>query len=101
MLKTEQIGERIRTYSDEGMMIRQVETGILYIDAVDVPNKYTYEETDVQIPQEPIDLENATLEDTVRFAIGDKLMMVPPQVQPDYFGENEKEPDYFNEEEQE
>ena len=43
---------RVHHYSDEGMMIRQVETGILYEDAVDnAPCKYTYEETDVPIPE--------------------------------------------------
>ena len=45
---------RERRYSDKNVMIRQVETGILYEDAVDViPCKYTYEESDV--PIEPID----------------------------------------------
>lgn len=44
----------VRHYSDAGMMIRQVETDILYSDAVDViPCRYTYEETD--IPIEPIE----------------------------------------------
>lgn len=43
---------RVHHYSDEGMMIRQTETGILYEDAVDtVPCKYTYEETDTLIPE--------------------------------------------------
>lgn len=51
MIKTEMVGERIRHYSDEGLKIRQIETGALYDDAVDVmPCRYTYEETD-----EPID----------------------------------------------
>ncbi|MBQ3114562.1 MAG: hypothetical protein IJC06_00345 [Clostridia bacterium] len=37
----------VRHYSDTGMMLLQKETGILYIDAVDVvPCRYTYEETD-------------------------------------------------------
>ena len=43
-------GARIRHYSDEGMMIRQIETGVLYEDAVDyLPCIYTYEETDTPI----------------------------------------------------
>lgn len=48
-------GTRIRHYSDLGMKIRQVETGIVYDDAVDIiPCKYTYEETDEPIdPPEP------------------------------------------------
>lgn len=42
--------QRVRHYSDENFMIRQIETNILYEDAVDViPCKYTYEETDVLI----------------------------------------------------
>ena len=52
MLKTEMIGDQIHTWSDLGMMIRQIETGILYEDAVDVPGKYTYEETDIPISKE-------------------------------------------------
>lgn len=41
---------RERRYSDKNVMLRQVETGILYEDAVDViPCKYTYEESDVLI----------------------------------------------------
>ena len=42
---------RIRRRSDAGYYLRQVETDILYIDAVDpLPCKYTYEETDVPLP---------------------------------------------------
>lgn len=45
--------ERIRHYSDENLKIRQIETGILYEDAVDnVPCKYTYEETDEPIAEQ-------------------------------------------------
>ena len=41
---------RERRYSDQGMKIRQIETGILYDDAVDViPCPYTYEESDEPI----------------------------------------------------
>lgn len=35
----------VKTYSDL-YMIKQVETSILYAEAIDIPNKYTYEETD-------------------------------------------------------
>lgn len=47
MIVEEIISERfVRHYSDENMMMRQKETGILYSDAVDVrPCRYTYEET--------------------------------------------------------
>ena len=51
-------GTRIRHYSDQNMMIRQVETDILYEEAVDyIPCKYTYEETNEPIvsPDEEID----------------------------------------------
>ena len=48
---------RIRHYSDLNYCIRQVETGIIYYDAVDViPCKYTYEETDIPV-DEPVDPE--------------------------------------------
>ena len=52
---------RVRHYSDVGMMIRQIETGTLYEDAVDeIPCRYTYEETDEPIPD---DGEEAAAED--------------------------------------
>lgn len=42
---------RIRYYSDEGYYIRQIETGVLYEDAVHtVPAHFTYEETHELIP---------------------------------------------------
>ena len=45
-----------RTYSDIGMMIKQVETGILYEEAVDMEDaEYSYEETDVKIEREEVD----------------------------------------------
>lgn len=53
MVETETPEPRIRHYSDMGMMIKQVETGILYEDAVDyLPCIYTYEETDIPIETE-------------------------------------------------
>jgi hypothetical protein len=40
-------GTLIKHYSDAGVMLLQVETGIKYADPVDVvPCRYTYEETD-------------------------------------------------------
>ena len=57
MLKEQFIddGRRVRHWSDAGMVIRQVESGIEYEDAVDnVPCAYTYEETD-----EPIEAESS------------------------------------------
>lgn len=35
----------IHTWSDE-FMIKQVETGLIYDEAIDVPGKYTYIETE-------------------------------------------------------
>jgi hypothetical protein len=40
----------VRTYSDM-YMIRQIETGDIYDEAVDVPGKYTYEETEEYNPE--------------------------------------------------
>lgn len=53
MLVEEMISpKRVHHYSNAGMMIRQIETGILYEDAVDrVPCRWTYEETDEPIPE--------------------------------------------------
>ena len=39
-----------RTYSDEKYKIKQLETGYIYDEAIDVENaRYTYEETDEKI----------------------------------------------------
>lgn len=39
-----------RTYSNEGYYIKQVETGAIYDEAIDVESApYTYEETDILI----------------------------------------------------
>lgn len=44
-----------RTYSDEGYKIKQVETGAIYDDAIDVENApYTYVETDIKIEDSDI-----------------------------------------------
>lgn len=48
MLKEEIIenGKYVKHYSDTGMLIKQLETGIKYSEAVDIiPCPYTYEET--------------------------------------------------------
>lgn len=60
MIVTEKIeNDRVRHYSDKGFMIRQVETDILYEDAVDnEPCKYSYEETDEPIPEQEVEYEN-------------------------------------------
>lgn len=52
MIQTEYLkdGALIRHHSDSGLMLRQVETGREYTEAVDiVPCRYTYEETDKEI----------------------------------------------------
>lgn len=42
-----------RTYSDENKYIKQLETGNLYEEAIDLESKqYTYEETDILIENE-------------------------------------------------
>jgi len=39
----------VRTYSDNNRYIRQNETGVEYIEAIDIPGKFTYTETDKEI----------------------------------------------------
>ena len=44
----------VRHYSDENYRIRQIETEIVYDEAIDViPCRYTYEETDEKIEIPP------------------------------------------------
>lgn len=79
MLRTETIAGRIRTYSDLGMMIRQVETGTLYEDAVDVPGLHIYVETDIPIedweePEEPM-VSSKNIEAGAYFNAGNHLYL--------------------------
>lgn len=46
--------ELIKTYSDSNKYIVQNETGIKYAEAIDIPYKYTYTESDEDIPKEEI-----------------------------------------------
>jgi hypothetical protein len=42
-----------KTYSDEGFYIKQIETGNIYSEAIDVESAiFTYEETDEKIEKE-------------------------------------------------
>lgn len=60
---------RERRYSDQGVKLRQIETGNLYDDAVDViPCKYTYEETN-----EPVTVEEEFIDE-----FGMPPMDIPP-----------------------
>lgn len=46
----------VKTYSDSNKYIIQNETGIKYSEAVDVPNRYTYTESneDIEIEEEQL-----------------------------------------------
>ena len=44
----------IRTYDNQGYYILQNETGIKYAEAIDIPNRYTYSETDEKILAEDL-----------------------------------------------
>ena len=52
MILEEQVSEMcVRHYSDQGVCLRQIETEMIFPDAVDViPCQFTYEETDIPIP---------------------------------------------------
>lgn len=72
---------RERRYSDRKMKLRQIETQVLYDDAVDViPCKYTYEETDIPIDEEP---EPPIEPTTIESPFGIPPMMIPPQTNPE------------------
>ena len=60
MIVRETLGDgRTHTYSDGGFYIRQLDTGVLYEDAVDSV-AHDYEETDERIPasEEPAEAED-------------------------------------------
>lgn len=60
MLKQETIivngRELIKTYSENNKYIIQNETGVKYSEAVDVPNRYTYTESEEDIKVEEEDI---------------------------------------------
>lgn len=51
MIVEEKLNERlVKHYSDKGVRLKQVETGLVYDEAIDlIPCQYTYEETDEKI----------------------------------------------------
>ena len=61
-----------RTYSDSKLMIRQVETGDVYTEAIDVENAaYTYEETDMSIDADELtDMRLSALERSINIITG-------------------------------
>ena len=53
MLIQEPYGDNlVKTYSDAGKYVLQNETGVKYAEAIDIPNRYTYTETDEDIEPE-------------------------------------------------
>lgn len=70
-VQVEQVSEMcVRHYSNEGFKIRQIETGILYDDAVDVvPCRYTYEESN-----EPIEDIELTSDEALEIITGQEAL---------------------------
>ena len=63
MIQTEFLndGTLVKHYSDAGFMMLQVETGMMYGEAIDVvPCRYTYEETDV-----PVEVDEGEVEEEI------------------------------------
>ena len=61
-----------RTYSDSNLMIKQVETGDVYTEAIDVENAaYTYEETDMSIDTDELtDMRLSAVERSINIITG-------------------------------
>ena len=61
-----------RTYSDSNLMIRQVETGNVYTEAIDVENAaYTYEETGMSIDADELtDMRLSAVERSINIITG-------------------------------
>ena len=61
-----------RTYSDSNLMIRQVETGDVYTEAIDVENAaYTYEETSMPIDADELtDMRLSAVERSINIITG-------------------------------
>ena len=56
MIVEEKFSENlIRHYSDKGLKIKQLETGLVYEEAIDlIPCQYTYGETDERVQTEEV-----------------------------------------------
>lgn len=82
-------------YSDKGMEILQIDTGLIYGDVIDVENSlHTYEET-----QNPIDLGDLPtgLSEVTQYLIKAQMIdFINTEEELDYFNEREPEPTYFN-----
>ena len=61
-----------RTYSDSNLMIKQIETGNVYTEAIDIENAtYTYEETDMSIDADEItDMRLSAVERSINIITG-------------------------------
>ena len=61
-----------RTYSDSNLMIKQVETGNVYAEAIDVENaSYTYEETAMSIDADELtDMRLSAVERSINIITG-------------------------------
>ena len=61
-----------RTYSDSKLMIKQVETGNVYAEAIDVENAaYTYEETSMPIDADELtDMRLSAVERSINIITG-------------------------------
>ena len=61
-----------RTYSDSKLMIKQVETGDVYTEAIDVENAaYTYEETGMSIDADELtDMRLSAVERSINIITG-------------------------------
>ena len=61
-----------RTYSDSNLMIRQVETGNVYAEAIDVESAtYTYEETGISIDTDELtDMRLSAVERSINIITG-------------------------------
>ena len=61
-----------RTYSDSKLMIRQIETGNVYAEAIDVENAaYTYEETGMSIDADELtDMRLSAVERSINIITG-------------------------------
>lgn len=61
-----------RTYSDSNLMIKQIETGNVYTEAIDIENAaYTYEETGMSIDADELtDMRLSAVERSINIITG-------------------------------
>lgn len=84
-----------KTYSDQNLRIKQLQTDAIYDEAVDVENSgFTYEETSTPIEYD--NEEEEIMATAKQYILQNLIELKDKEDDPDYLNEHETESNYFN-----